>query len=95
MTTCELRKKAAEVIETRGWHRGSYIGQNGAVCMLGALHIAAFGNAVGCDLTNSLEARIAFNEAKESIGLKSIPKWNDRKGRTKNQVIERLLKGCE
>lgn len=95
MTNCELRKKAAKVIQTRGWHRGSFSSVKGAVCMLGALNTAAYGNAIGPSYLTPFSAVNALQRAVLSIGLKSIPKWNDRKGRTKAQVIAKLLKGCE
>jgi len=38
-----LLKRAADVIDKRGWHQGGYTNDTGCVCTLGALRVAAAG----------------------------------------------------
>lgn len=105
MTTCQLRLKAAEEIENRGWHQGNYCGPNGEVCMLGALAYAA-----GVDVraeTKKSEMRLfdipTLRQAIEEMGFRtmhtfraqSVPQWNDAPDRKKEEVLARLRDGCE
>jgi hypothetical protein len=40
-TPAELLARAADIIDRRGWFQGSYADDNGCVCTLGALRVAA------------------------------------------------------
>jgi hypothetical protein len=83
-----LRLKAAEIIEQRGWCQGYYCTRDGAVCVLGALNVAAGLDAEdvsGCDLIDD-----AINEV---FGYESAANWNDAISRTKAEVLARLREG--
>ena len=90
MTTCELRKKAAAVIQERGWCQDDYE-DNGAVCTIGALNVAAGRTPDDEDLEQ-------LSSVAESMGLfvlGGIAAWNDAPDRTQAEVIARLLDGCD
>lgn len=98
MTTCELRKKAAAIIEARGWRQDDYGTLDGPVCVLGALREARFGTVDVRDVDfggplDTAKAEMAPKDAKMP-GV-WLYEWNDMEGRTKEQVIAKLLDGCD
>lgn len=79
-------KYAATIIRVRGWTRGEWVSDCGAVCAMTAVRIAAGGDSK------------VFNEAEDELlrrtgsGFGSVMVWNDRGGRTRDEVL-RLLEG--
>lgn len=86
MTICELRLKAAEIIEERGWWQGGFDGPNGECCMLEALYAAE--NYVAFGSVTRAAQDMGFG------GIDPIVSWNDAPGRTKAEVLDRLRDGC-
>lgn len=96
MTTCELRLKAAEVIETRGWCQGAHSNSRGQVCALGALAAVVGRDPYDDPLTDEEAAALRAMGFKSHYGpeLEPIWKWNDAPDRTKEEVIAKLREGC-
>jgi hypothetical protein len=71
-------QRAADLIRKRGWCQRAYARVDGRLCMLGAINTLPIGNpeAVKDHLKTYLGTRIYT--------------WNDRRGRTKRQVIAAL-----
>lgn len=85
MDANEIIDKAIEVIEQQGWCQGDYVNDEGNVCMIGALRIAA---------TNH---RAAVNKVAEAIeretGLYySVPEYNDYFAKSAEDAILMLKK---
>lgn len=100
MTVCELRLKAARVIEDRGWGTGKLglHSSEGPVCILGALYIA---DPQGGDPYNPKPGSLRY-WAIDALGF-SMPghrtaptadRWNDAPDTTKEMVLARLRDGC-
>jgi hypothetical protein len=110
MTTCQLRLKAAKVIEERGWHKGGFMGTDGSVCLVGALVLAAQPDESIVkaryyrSLVNLWADLPAVGQACKAMGFRvgeddtahSWPPhhWNDWHGRTVADVLARLREGC-
>lgn len=96
MTTCELRKKAAQVIQERGWCQGSYGDDaSGPVCLVGALCLAEGLSTTSCSRFTASHQALLDMRIRGVKDEWSATIWNDRKTRTKEHVIARLLDGCE
>jgi hypothetical protein len=105
MTPCELRLKAAEVIDQRGLNKGKLINNDGCVCLLGALIVALEANPLDePQYIPKLFMRFPLiQQACRAMGFETmnlfghIPHphdWNDMPERTKEDVIARLRDGC-
>jgi len=73
--------RAIDYIEKHGWCQGTSFGPNDTVCIWGALY------------RTKTDTRLYFkasNRLRQLIGDRSIPNWNDAKGRTKEEVIAKL-----
>jgi hypothetical protein len=89
----EIRLKAAELIEKRGWWQGDFKGPHGELCAMGALCIAA-----ECDLDWVARHWIEYwpGDLREAIrevqsGLNdALDLWQDEPDRTKEEVIAAL-----
>ncbi len=106
MTTCEIRVKAAEIIETRGWIQRHYFAgpdeSCGGVCLLGALNLAASGgksplpNYDNGEIDRVDDALVAMgfytHRTRTGIGAHA---WNDNLERTQAEVLARLREGCQ
>lgn len=88
--TKAVLKKAAEILQERGLHKGHYIDHNtGRVCMLGAIGIALDGDSYSGMFCENLDVLA------EAVGIEHIPTWNDMKSRRRGQVIKKLLEMAE
>lgn len=95
MNTAKILRRAAKLLETKGWTRGAYARTSSGrfcepncreavrFCAIGAIERAG-GGTVG-------PAYAALRRAIEG----TVAHWNDTKGRTKRQVIAALLKAAE
>jgi hypothetical protein len=87
-TSHPILKRAGDIVRDRGWHQGDWTSQQGAVCALAAVRLACGGRpereaeAVAVLLTR---IRHEFGD-----GASSVPGWNDRRDRTRADVL-RLL----
>lgn len=78
---------AREAIMTRGWCQGNYSDSIGAVCLLGALRCGSGGHPLAPVVTQG------FQDAVSRILFKidtDIDRWNDKKSRTKEEVLQLL-----
>lgn len=76
---------AANLIETRGWHQGSYESKDGCLCIFGAVHQAA----------NHGDYEEAWHLLWERTVTDSPIDWNDQPGRTKDEVLALLRETAE
>lgn len=86
-----LMRKAAEVLRDRPWTKGTiYRAETKGMCMLGALNFAACGNPQPWN-QNKL-VNVANDAFAKWNGVLSIPKFNDAKDTTKEDVIQAMFK---
>lgn len=99
MRTPELLEKAADILEERGWFRGGYQDPHGsAVCLIGALSIAAGlpANALGTwDKDNDPDAIARVHFAIEAFERDldtevDVSDWNDELAETALEVTTTL-----
>lgn len=76
---------AANKIEKYGWCQGSFMNDKGAYCMLGAMQFTFPNTDSGNDAFQKARQRLALR-----IGHNSLTVWNDKKDRTKEEVISLL-----
>lgn len=82
----ELAFETATYIESHGWTQGEYQDRHGRVCAMGALsRVLREAHEPGNRAYEALTA-----EATRTVGY-SIPHWNDRLGRTADDVIDMWL----
>lgn len=74
-------RAAGDLIRARGWVQGEMVAESGALCALGAIHIAA-------SLTGA-SRHDAAQVLTERIG-RSVIEWNDQYGRTEAEVLSML-----
>ena len=83
MTTAEILRGAKEKIEKHGWIQNSYGSDEIGFCSSGAIQ-----SFVG--LPRNQCARLchpAMIAVRNAVGEYCIPEWNDRPGRTKEEVL--------
>lgn len=90
MTNKEVRAKALEALESRGWCQGNWSDMGGRCCMMGAVRVALQGNtgplrdAVHLDLYDNIMSGL-----RDELGLyrrEDVYGWNDTPGRTLDEV---------
>lgn len=89
MTTKELRERAAQEIERRGWCQRSSTDPAGRVCLMKALSLADDAAKDGGEACFKAYDEL-YAEVGVPSGLLSLAKWNDAPERTKDEVIARL-----
>jgi hypothetical protein len=99
METPEILTKAAEVIETRGWHQGDFVPPNtdpetAPVCVMAAINVAAGmrpnGYRSGAMPADDVDALYAARRALGARVADDIVAWNDQEGRTRDEVTTAL-----
>ena len=95
MTIKELREKAADLIEERGWAKGRYEDATGRLCILGALVVAAVPHAleIGLEqevLNDDLVVAEAVEQLRRDLGVQHLDEWNDEKCSSADEVIAAL-----
>jgi hypothetical protein len=89
---------AADEIERRGWCQNDLVTAEGRICLQGAMY-AVIGGAfhgvgsslrVVCSLTQQKLFYNANTALMNYLGIASPWMWNDRKGRTKEEVVTAL-----
>lgn len=98
----KILSDAIEILERDGWHQGGYYKgddialvddeavRTAPVCAMGAINRAAFGEANEENQENARwhEASTRLSNVVESMtGHRVVPRWNDEKGRTKEDVL--------
>lgn len=92
MTPAEVLAGARDVLAERGWHQGGFMGQDGAVCAMGALRVACFGELLPGQFSTGLGAA---HELLARVVEGPIDWWNDAQGRTYEDVILALKQAEE
>jgi len=93
---------AAQVLQDRGWCRGSLLDENGAVCLLSAIYVACTGKhpaALYGENEHEPLTVAAWNVVEDLINARygqvgesrlTIPGWNDQPARTVDDVFQIL-----
>lgn len=89
MIDTEFFDKVIYILERDGWCQGQYTNYRGEHCLAGAM-----GRAAGLSLFYE-EEKVLSGLIKKDNPLDNIVCWNDRLGRTKEQVIELLERAKE
>lgn len=84
--------KAADIIEERGWYQGWFYniqkGCDGPVCLLGAVNVACGREP---DVSNVADTDAVDKAVRRKLKRRVFAaNWNDRDGRTKEQVVNML-----
>lgn len=107
MTSCQLRLKAAEVLEQRGHTKHTLEDPTGAVCLIGAFNVALIGRSDHPWVNLDSDWRSQFHHidaAIRSMGFtisefhsakSNAIDWNNAPERTAAEVIARLREGCD
>jgi hypothetical protein len=98
----ELLWEAANLLERGKWRTGYYFGLDGkpggpAYCMVGALNVAAGEKPHSRSRSRNPVKMRARKLLAKTLGIKSerLTAWNDRLGRTKEEVIDALRRASE
>lgn len=96
-------KRTIKVLEERGWTQHIEEDNEGKMCLLGALNVAATGEAEPratlltseynntlIDIGNSVAPMDMRSEYLNDEAREQIAHWNDRKSRRKSDVINKL-----
>lgn len=90
---CTIIKRAVEILNNEGWIQGSYGGHKTGYCLIGALHTAAYD--IDSNLYDGAYGKVAhFLTIDNNVTKQTLPRWNDAKGRTKEEVIAALEGAC-
>lgn len=94
LKTSELLRKAADEIRRRGWHQGDYgwsrmDPENCGVCSIGAIRAASSGTPWDPYFGGGV-----FAPLKREIGTWDIVGWNDKPGRTVEEVLDAFEKAA-
>lgn len=106
MTPKDILNKAADWLEENAWCQNSLCRRGGIsfnrivpdaerCCLNGAIYMAS-----GLDLGRTKKNQIAaisqaFDLVEKSLGTRNPARWNDTKGRTKQEVIAALRKAAK
>ncbi len=89
-----ILKRAANYIDEKGWLQNRQMDDTGAVCSVGAIcKVTAVEWYNGRSYTDD-EFTAALEKFESYLGM-DIADWNDMKGRTKQQVIETLMRAAD
>lgn len=88
MTPAEVLRKAAEYLATRGWKQNTVGEHGGPRCAVGSIWSASGWTGNRADLDTLVES--AWNEMEAHLGVPSLARWNDERGRTREEVIAKL-----
>lgn len=87
MTPEEICLKAAEIIERNGWNQGSFVSDDGSVCIAGAARMASWGSVYTKNDRNLAAYFEARRLIREVIQEPDVVEWNDAPQRSKEDVI--------
>lgn len=92
MKPSEVIREARNVLFERGWTRRQLEHDDGSVCAMGALRIAAYGAVLGWgpEVESARDCLIAADAHLPDFitDEPSVPAWNDYPGRTFGEVID-------
>jgi len=91
----DILRQAAAVLESKGWCQGMMHGIGGTCCMLGAITTAAWAEPHdGHAVRRIAERERACTMVVQLLRGRAISEWNDEPGRTKEQVVAKLLEAA-
>ena len=82
----DVYERAAEYLEEYGWIQFSMTRSNGAACMAGACYLTGCGHM----FDTALRFICKTMELEGDTPTQAIGRWNDSKGRTKDEIINTL-----
>lgn len=91
----DVLNKAADLIERDGWCQKHFRGENGEHCLTDALMRAAGcfpGDSFG---TKAVSYGKAYDVLTRRVRRKNLVFWNDKPGRTKDEVVVALRAAAE
>jgi len=103
MQAGQVARRAAAVIEQRGWHQGGWVGdpstcEPSTVCVRAAFNLATYGIVA----MSPSQAEQEFTEWMTELGVLPIKgrdpclaTWNDSRDRTKDEILAYLNKFAE
>lgn len=96
----QILLKAADILEEKNWIQGEMDDRAGGYCMMGAMQVAIYGtttivqDAYYGHVEKEKDHHPVYIQGLGKLGaaISDIPvhEWNDRKGRTKAEVIAKL-----
>lgn len=95
ITPAKILSGAADLLESRGHTKGRYVRDDGSLCAVGAMRVAA---GLGANTTrpgeeHTLECicyRIAYFRLLDAVGAHDVADWNDEEWTTAAEVIAAL-----
>lgn len=102
----DILDDAADLLERKGWIQGRYSNENGH-CAVGAItRVCGLYDAVSLTVPDMVEVRsqieaayqverVLRNILAERGGPLHVQTWNDKKGRTKQEVLDLLREGAK
>lgn len=91
MEPAEVLRRAADVLRERGWVQGTYVDGGGACCVRGAVNVVLYGAPVSIECCDEeVQAMSALAAVAGIPKHGSISLWNDRQGRTLDEVLTAL-----
>lgn len=104
-SAADVLRRAAEVLDERGWAQTDYEDIDGCVCALGALSVVVYGDpyppdddlrvAVEAVALGALEAHLKIGFDRPAYAGEAVAKWNDAMGRTVDEVKAAFLAAAE
>lgn len=91
----KVLETAAEVINERGWCQGIYRKDSGEVCAIGALVTADCRLELGGQAYPRAVGAVSGAAHRLDPEVMSVVEWNDRPGRTKDEVVQLLRDTAE
>jgi hypothetical protein len=109
VNTSEILNRAADLIDAAGLAKGKHINRKGCLCSAGAMYAAVgiepkWGRAPeewpGWTVAGDSEVRVAFDAfgwwlIARGFDAADAADWNDKKGRTKEEVVAALRGAAE
>lgn len=96
-TAADILNRAADELERHGWIQGKYGTTRGAKCIMGAIAFAGVGKIPTSPFFRWNLQTMAANKILETCTPPrwTAVAWNDRAGRTKEQVIRLLRRAAK
>ena len=88
ITTRQIREKAAELIEERGWAQETLWTEDGRLCLLGAILMA--GKLLGDADLRCASSYSVVSELCNELGVVGLGAWNDAPKRKVEEVLAAL-----